>query len=67
MLARILRVQTAYNDDGAPELPRRVRGLPTKQWLPRTGLTLRSTRADASGFAKSSSLAVPRACHTQQS
>jgi hypothetical protein len=32
----------AYNDEITPELPRRVRGLPTSRWSPGTGLTLRS-------------------------
>ena len=32
----------AYNDEVIPELPRRVRGLPTSRWAPGTDLTLRS-------------------------
>jgi hypothetical protein len=31
-----------YDDEVTPELPRRVRGLPTSRWSPETGLTLRA-------------------------
>jgi hypothetical protein len=53
---------------GPEELPRRIRGLPTRRWSPRTGLTLWTSWEPLPPRARwSFSSAVPPACHKQRS
>jgi hypothetical protein len=52
---------------GPEELPRRIRGLPTRRWSPRTGLTLWTSWEPSPPRARwSFSSAVPPACHKQR-
>jgi hypothetical protein len=68
LASSISRCSVAYNDEVTPELPRRVRGLPTSPWSAGTGLTPRSgVGANGVTLYSVASRAVPLACHSQRS